>query len=215
MKASTLLKHDLEKVKNLFPKLEYCTNKKYRVLKGEIDICDVKGKYWDSFKIAIQIPINYPNGVPIVLELSDNIVRDDSRHISKEGFCCIDITHQLLFQAKRGIKMLNFIRDQVYPYLANQLHFDSTGEYANGEYKHHFSGVKQFYNEKLRLTDSNTIVHIIELILKNKIPSRNLLCPCGIKKFKNCHEEELSFLKTVGKNQLQQDLIEFKKLIIQ
>lgn len=210
-----MLKKDLEEVKNFFPKLVYCTNKDLRCLKGKLDICDTKGQYWDSFEIAIEIPKNYPHGVPIVLELSDNIDRDDDRHISQEGFCCVDITHELLFQAKRGIKMIDFIKVQVYPYLANQLYFDSVGEYANGEYQHHFDGVKQFYKEKLGLTDPKIIIALLELIIDNKLSSRNSPCPCGGTKIKNCHENEVKFLKSVGKKQLQDDLRGFQRIILE
>lgn len=214
MKIQNQLKHDLEEVKSLFPKLVYCTSKDLRALKGDIDICDSNGQYWDTFKIVVTIPENYPYGVPILLELSEKIDREDDRHISKNGICCIEITHELLYQAKRGIRMIEFIRDQVYPYLANQLYFDVEGDYANGEYRHHFDGIVEFYNQKLRLSDPNVIVSIIELIIENKLPSRNNLCPCGKEKYKNCHEKELEFLKTVGKDQLQEDLKGFKQLLI-
>lgn len=214
MKISNQLKHDLEEVKRLFPKLVYCTSDKLRALKGAIDICDSNGQYWDTFKIVVTIPEKYPYAVPVLVEISEKIDREDNRHISKGGICCVEITHELLYKARRGIKMVEFIREQAYPYLANQLYFDLEGNYANGEYGHYFDGVVQFYAEKLKLSDPNLIILILNQVIENKLPHRNDPCLCGKGKFKNCHKKELEFLKTVGKAQLQEDLKGFKLLTV-
>lgn len=211
--VGTVLKKDLEKVLSTFPKLKFCKNKNLNFLKGEIDIFDSNGIYWDSFTIAIVIPKNYPNAVPGVIELSKNIERIDDRHISEYGECCLDITHELLYQARSGIKIIDFIKNSVYPYFANQLFFLSQGKYANGEYAHHFNGVKQFYKEKLGLDDIPLIIKILELIIINKVPSRNSICPCGEKKIKYCHDSQIEFLKSVGKTQIKSDLMEFRKIL--
>lgn len=211
MRNNGLLIKDLNEVRSIFPKLKYSTNKDFKILKGEIDIFDSNGVYWDSFTIAVEVPKKYPNAVPQVLELSNNIERIDDRHISKDGVCCIGITHELLFKARKGIRMIDFIKNSVYPYFANQLYFLSHGEYANGEYAHHFNGVKQFYKEKLGLNDIPLIINILELIILNKVPSRNSTCPCGLKKIKHCHNSQIEFLKSIGKPQIKSDLHQFKR----
>lgn len=214
MKIRNQLKHDLEEVKNLFPKLVYCTNKELRALKGDIDICDNNGQYWDTFRIVVTIPEKYPYAVPVLVEISEKIDRVNDRHLTKDGVCCVEMTHLLLYKAKLGIRMTEFIRDHVYPYLANQLYFDVKGNYANGEYGHYFEGIVEFYDKKLGLSDPNIIISIIALIIENKLPSRNSLCPCGKAKYKNCHEKDLEFLKIVGKDQLLEDLKGFKQVIV-
>lgn len=213
MRTSKLLETDLEEIQEIFPKLKYFIKDDLRAVRGEIDICDCEGNYWETFKIAVVIPKNYPFGVPQLLELSKIIERDKDRHISEEGLCCVDMDHELLVQSKKGIKLLDFIKNQVYPFLCNQLYFDLESEYANGEYQHYFDGVRQFYSRRLRLDDPALIVKILQLVLANKVPKRNVICPCGKDKIKKCHEKEINFLKSVGAQKLKKDLIEFQKLI--
>jgi len=208
------LQKDIELIKEVFPKLGYAVHKKKKFIKGDIDICDVDGNYWDTFSIAVLIPEKYPFDVPILFELSEKIPREDKRHISKLGQCCVDIDHELLHWSKRGILISEFIKSKVYPFLANQLYYEEKGEYANGEYDHFFNGVKQFYATKLNLHDPKIIIEVINFILANKIPGRNDLCPCGNnKKFKHCHESSFHYLKSVDRSRLLKDLGEFNLII--
>lgn len=214
MKAETVLKADLAKVSELCPKLKYYTNDKGRVLKGDLDICDVKGQYWDTFEIGILIPLNYPYGVPIVAELSTKIPRIDDRHISKHGFCCVEIDHELQFLAKKGLSLFDFISEKVYPYFANQLYYEKEGHYAKHEHKHGFDGVRVFYAEKLNIQDYATAIKFLDSILNGRLPSRNDECfCCSGKKIKHCHYESLNFLRSIDIKRLTEDRKEFGKLL--
>lgn len=213
MNANKLLTLDLEEVKLYFPKLGFFVKDKKYYLKGDLDICDSSGVYWDTFKVGIAIPEDYPYGVPLVLEISEKIPRESSRHISKDGLCCVDIDHELLYLARRGLKLVDFIRDKVYPFFANQLYFEENdGKYANGEYKHNFHGVRQFYSERLSLTEPAICVQFLERLVANNLPKRNDPCLCSSgKKYKRCHEEKMEFLKSVGMEKLKADLDQFRK----
>lgn len=197
-----------------FPKLRrYFWNEelKFWVIDGELDICDTRGEYWDTFDIKIVVPNTYPYCVPYVLETGQKIPREDDRHISKEGICCLDIEHRLLHMSRRGIRLADFITDKVYPYFANQIYYESEKHYSSGEYRHHFGGVKQFYEEDLQITSTEEVVLILNHILNEKELERNDPCFCGKDKYKRCHLDTVKFLKSVGKEQLKLDLSKFQK----
>lgn len=215
MNVNKLLYKDVEVVNKIFPKLRFAEKGKsdYWLLHGELDICDIKGVYWDTFLIEINIPITYPYCIPEVREISQIIPRTSNRHISLDGICCLDITHRLLYMAKKGIQLTDFIRNKVYSYFANQLYYDANKFYAGEEFAHNFNGVVQFYKESLNLSDSKIIISILQHILTNQLPGRNEYCSCGSKtKFKKCHSESVEFLKFLGKERIIDDLNGFLKI---
>lgn len=179
---------DFEEVSQFFPKLSFKKNDKSKswMVFGELDICDQAGEYWDTFEIIIYIAENYPYCIPLVKEKSKIIQREVDWHISEDGFCCLDIEHKLLNLKQRGINLTEFIKTKVYTYFANQLYRKSEGNYADGEYEHHFGGIRQFYEEDLKIKDVDIAIDILCKIISNRLPGRNDPCPCGKGKFKNC-----------------------------
>lgn len=204
---------DYQLTSERFPKLKnyfWSEELKVWIIDGELDICDTAGEYWDTFVIRIIVPNTYPYCVPLVIEKSEKIPREADRHISKEGICCLDIEHRLLKMSRRGIRLVDFMTDKVYPYFANQLYFEQEQKYSSGEYGHGFEGVKQLYKEIGIVTVEEAIM-ILEHILHAKELERNKVCFCGKGKYKKCHLEKVNFLKSVGKTQLERDLADFKK----
>ena len=108
--------------------------------------------------------------------------------------------------AIRGINLSDFIKDIVYPFLANQLYFEKEGEYANGEWEHRDEGIIQFYRSQLDIQNNQLEILILNAILNNRIPARNEPCICKQKKFKKCHYESVQFLKNLGNYRLREDL---------
>lgn len=204
---------DFKEVKNRFPKLSYFWNSelKWWVIRGDIDICDIKGIYWNTFNVSIGVPTSYPNCVPIVIENSNLIPREIEWHISPEGICCIDIGHNLIAMSKRGINIFSFIKEKVYPYLANQIFKLENKKYAGEEYLHHFDGVIQYYNEDHKLPTIDSIIVMLERIMSSKI-GRNESCPCRSgKKVKECHIDNIKVIASLGKEKLSEDLKRLKE----
>lgn len=215
MRRGNNFEEDFETALELFPKLRMIWDSQHEswYIKGQLDICDEIGEYWDSFDIQIIVPKSYPHCVPLVKEVSRLIKRDIDWHISKEGICCLDIDHKMLFLGARGIKIRDFIRSLVYPYFANQLYRMRTGKYAGEEFRHHFGGIQQFFSEDLKICDAETAILILEAILNNKLPGRNDPCVCRRRKFKKCHLTSVEFLSSLPKARLEMDLVEYKKVI--
>lgn len=212
------LEKDLSNFLSIYPNYSYNERPelKFSILSGPLDICGLDGSYLDSFNIEIYLnKEEYPNIVPVVKEVGGKIKRGAINHLDKDGYCCLDMIHELEFLAKKGISIVPFYREKIYPFFANAVYKSIEGQYAAGEYDHDFKGVVQFYKEKLFLESPKIIVELLLAIKKNKLPSRNDLCLCGSqKKFKNCHLKQIEFLKSLNKQRIIADIEGFEKLII-
>lgn len=216
MGANNQFETDYRLISDKFPKLNnsfWSEKLNSWVIDGQLDICDTKGEYWDTFDIRIVVPNTYPYCVPIVLERSSKIPREADRHISKEGICCVDISHQLLRMSRRGIRLIDFVTNKVYPYFANQVYYESEHHYSSGEYAHNFDGVKQFYFESTKIASIEEAIMILDYMVNGKELGRNANCFCGKSKYKKCHLQIVEFLQSIGKGQLKQDLLDFRKEI--
>lgn len=208
-KKKSPFERDFIVAKERFPKLTYGWNDKIKmwVITGELDICDVEGVYWNTFQITILVPRGYPYCVPIVAEKSTFIPRDIEWHISPEGICCLDISHNLKAMSKLGINLTSFISEKVYTYFANQLYKLEENKYAGGEYAHHLDGVIQYYIETHQLQDKRAIVTMLQQLTSKTNIGRNDPCPCGNgRKTKYCHQSSIDTLKTLGNERLLSDL---------
>ncbi|MCM4152038.1 hypothetical protein DHD05_10580 [Arenibacter sp. N53] len=211
------LKKDVKSFLEIYPGYSYYKKygEKYSVIKGEIDVCDTMGNYLDSFNIEIYLDNDrYPYFIPIVKERSTKIKRHEDWHIDKDGICCLDIEHELEYKAKKGIEFIDFYQNSIYPFFANTVYKMNFGKYSNGEYRHFFKGVQQFYSEKLLLDNKHLIIGILNAILINALPGRNdRPCICGLdKKFKRCHLKCVEFLKSLSKERLLKDLAGFEEI---
>lgn len=210
----TRFERDVKAAQEVFPKLSIIstTNKGWKVA-GEVDVCDTAGNYWDTFLIEVTFTKMYPHCVALLYETGGKIQRHIDYHIDDNGLCCVDITHKLLHRSKRGLSVIDYLREWVYPYLANQIYRQTENTYAAGEYEHHFAGVRQFYTDSLKLSTENA-EKILRAIVEKKDVGRNSKCPCGSEeKVKRCHEGSILFLKTLDRNVLESDLRRFTEFI--
>lgn len=185
------------------------------VLQGVIDIIDDNLQFWGNYEVKIIVPkIKFPHVIPYVIETSKKIKRDTSFHISDEGLCCLDIPHKLEIERSRGISLVDFYQNYIYPFFANHQYKLKTKKYAGEEYDHFHKGIEQFYKEEYHLTDNQKIIEYLEYALEFKKAERNKQCPiCGKPKYKNCCRLLVDKIKRYGKNQLQIDLEGFRSAL--
>lgn len=211
MKVS--IERDIERFIEKYPKFSVVSfdNTNYIKLQGVIDIVDVEGVYWDSYEISILLlKQNYPHITPKVFEVTEKIKREDDWHISVDGECCLDILHKMLLLENKGIDVISFYQNKVYPFFANHAYKLKTGDYANGDYPHQFDGIKYFYENDLGLKDINFIIVLLTSMTTNKLPSRNSICLCKQRKYKYCHLPIAEKLILFGHKRLLDDLQLFK-----
>jgi hypothetical protein len=217
MIKKTKLEKDIDSFCEIYPSFKYYKNykKKFCYVIGDLDVCDLEANFYNTFRVKIFLNKDkYPYSVPIVEEISKYIDRIDDNHLDEDGICCLDIEHNLEKNSKKGIHLTSFYREKVYPFFVNFIFKQDTGNYANGEYEHFFDGVVQYYKEELEIEDLQTITKIIYSVASNTIPNRNEMCLCGSSlKIKNCHLTKIIPLKSLSKERLISDLINFEKIV--
>jgi len=210
----SILKRDIVKFLEVYHKFENVTLKKQNceALYGEIAIVDKKKQHWKNYKVLITINSSYPHTIPKVYEISEIIERDWDYHISKEGACCLNISHDLILKRNRGINLTEFYQEVIYPFFANHQYKIAEGEYANGEYKHHGDGIIQYYEQKLNLKEPVLILKLINKALESGKSEPNKECSiCGKPKYKKCCRPIVNKLRLYGIDQLKTDLSVFVK----
>ncbi|WP_299159163.1 hypothetical protein [uncultured Tenacibaculum sp.] len=209
------LRKDLNSFLSSFYKFERVKldNSDELAIVGTVDVVDEIGVHWKSYKIVILLnEENYPNIIPKVFELTDIIERDWDYHVSKKGYCCLDIPHKLIKQKRRGINLTEFYKNVIYPFFANHQFKLAKGSYANGEYEHYDKGIIQFYKEEFGLIDVEVIIKHIELAVGEYKAEPNRECPiCGKPKYKKCCKPISNSLLVYGISRLKSDLELFRK----
>ena len=214
-----ILQKDLKSFLSIYSKFKKVNipRKKIIILRGQIDVCDVKGNYFKTFDLDIIInKYSYPYTIPEVKERSKFIERNQEWHINNEGFCCLDMDHKLIKMSQRGIHIGTFYRDVIYPFFCNTVFKQLYNNYANGEYPHEFEGVQSFYKNELNLNNPELILKVLRSIKTGKTPGRNQLCVCENDKYKNCkkHFESIEFLKNLPTQRILVDLKYFEEKLL-
>lgn len=203
---------DIAQVLEHYPKLELTEEKKRKFLKGEIDIFDVDGLYIESYEIKISIPLNYPYGFPVLYETSNKFPHIPDRHVNDEGSCCVCSLQEEDMVTQKGISIIDYIGAYVIPYLANQIYFEHTGLWANGDYEHDTDGIFQYYRELFKTESIEETTDLLSVLSESKM-NRNDLCFCGSNfKLKRCHIDTYRNIKNFQPKRLLEDLTALKRL---
>lgn len=200
-------KHDLAEVERRFPKLRLGEYLGKKALVGVIDVSDAEGNFLEEFEVALLIPEKCPYGVPDLFETSQKLPRGEDDHVNPIGLCCVEMDLDLMVQARRGIRLSDFLTKKVYPFFLSILHKISEGTYPGGDYAHGTEGRLQRYRERFNTNDDFFVLDALELALSGRSVGRNDLCWCGSdRKAKRCHLDDSYWLRAIGNAQLQQDL---------
>jgi hypothetical protein len=212
MNISILLKQDEARIKKYFPGLKVINSSgKLNLIEGSLDITDDEGNWWDSFKIRLFVMPGYPYSIPVMFENGGKLEKSADRHFHEDNSCCVAMEHTLLHRCSSGLTITDFLQEFAVPYFANQIYYNINGKYADKEYAHGFSGVRQFYEETLSVNNDATAIMLLDALVTSTLPGRNSSCICGSgKKFKNCHSKAAIYLQITGMQRILGDLQMFK-----
>ena len=197
----------------LFPDLHYKVEGDNVYLVGSIHV-DTKindKKIYDSFRIQILFPNEYPEFYPIVFEPSHKIPK--SFHMNPNNSLCLgtELEIGMIFYQNRSIS--NFIIHLLMPYLISFIYNRDYGVFPFGERKHGSDGKLEFYKELFDITEISSIIKFLNAIKKEKLRGHQL-CPCGSRKmFRNCHWSSAQKLLIIPKKLITQEIAYFQKLL--
>ncbi len=182
-----------ELIYNYYPTLDYSTVDNKIKIEGELFIKEIN----DSYSIEILFPDDYPNILPIVREVSNDIPQTENRHINGDGSCCLCIPQLEKYYFPNNSNIKQFLENLVIPFFANQAYFDIYGKWLTGEYNHGHRGIYDFYSEYFNVLDINIIVRFIKLTLSSNI-NINKKCLCNSNRpIKKCHLFKINNLKII------------------
>ena len=189
-----------------FEKLKQITCQNGKVfIRGEIDVVDKAGHYWESYKVEIHHADGFPFKFPDVYEVGGKIPRIADWHIYEDSYsCCLTVPPLEMIKCRNGITLVNFIGNEVLPYFFNQTHRREEGYYTNGEYSHGYVGVLEFFETELKTAgDVRATINMLFKIATTRKPDRTHDCFCGKKvKYRKCHRGAYEKLVVIGKEQL-------------
>ncbi|MCK4344833.1 MAG: SEC-C domain-containing protein [Bacteroidales bacterium] len=202
----TRIEKQYKEIEKVFPKLKLVKGNSFFSIQGTIEIIDKERTFWDSFDVDIKLK-NFPSSFPQLFETSNKIPKVADRHIYTDtGACCVCGYPQMILATKRSnFTIKHYIDEYVIPCFANQIYFEKTGKWKNGEYSHGDKGIVEAYLDLLKLNNEKELLVIIQdyLLKKYNIVGRNDKCICGSnRKYKKCCADRIQILNTIGENEV-------------
>jgi hypothetical protein len=157
-------------------------------IRGVLPIRDLTtGEEIDRYLIEIELPNDYPKGVPVVREKGGRIPRIIDRHIyENDGTCCLFVLDEQWKHYPEGATLVEFINGPVYQYFLSQSYFELTGKWLFGERGHGIVGILEYYSEELGTNDPKFILGFLDY-LSLKVVKGHWDCFCGSgKRLRHC-----------------------------
>lgn len=202
--------NDIITVPATFNKLRIVELDAEKILKGEIDIVDAKGKLWDIYHIEIKGSDRYPYSFPKLFETECAFPKNVDWHVYEfdDLSCCVDIPISEKMLCKNGLHVTDYIQGYAIPYLANQSFRKIEGYYLYGEYSHGILGKIEYYQSKLNAANPQQLLQMLDFIIRGFPIYRTAMCPfCRNVKFRHCHREVFNELSSI-KDMLMFDVLE-------
>lgn len=210
-KGYSIFVDQLNQVIHRYPDFEISSKNGKEFLRGNLEIIDDEGKSWESFQVKIKYKEGFPYRFPKVFETSDRIPKIADWHIYKDGSCCIDVLPSEIIKCRDGITIVDFIENELTPYLFNQAYRMVEGYYVNAGYSHGLMGIYEFFSSRLRTRkDVRKTLSLMHYIATKPRLNRSNKCFCGSNElFRKCHMQAYDELNKLDESFLldQMELI--------
>lgn len=174
-------------IREAYPKFSIINKDGVDIICGELDLVDDNGVFCSSYTIEIHPHPSYPYQFPHVFEKGGRIPVNIDWHVFPDGHCCIKAVPEEMMICRKGIRLADFIEQQVKPYFFNQLFREIHG-YFYKERPHGLQADIDYYGEILGSKDPLFILNTLKFILSRKEPKRTDKCFCGSgNKYRYCH----------------------------
>ena len=143
----------------------------------------------DKFAIELKIPANYPIQLPSVKETGGRIPQ--SFHHHDYGTLCLGAPLEIKMKFQKNPTLLEFVDDQVIPYLYSFSYFEYYGKLPYGELSHGGKGIIEYYRQLLKVESDMTILCFLRILTDDDYRG-HLDCPCASgERMRNCHGIQL------------------------
>lgn len=153
-----------------------------KIVRGRYNVM-VDGKRFDSFRVRIEVPRDYPQALPVLFLTDDRVPRIPDRHVnSANGDTCLYVPAE--WMVKRPDDHFDtWLRLPVRNYFLAQRYYEEHGRFPpDGERRHYDEGMLDAYAELLGTSRNLKKMHYLLRILSHKNSKGHWLCPCGSKR---------------------------------
>jgi hypothetical protein len=189
---------ETSELKESFPTLNLKLDREHEsaVVKGKLFVTDEIG-----FTVLLELPNDYPAGVPILRCDPKEIPWKADRHVNeKNGEGCLCVRSEYRIHWPLGSSLATFIQRLVVPYYIGQFYYDTHGCWPpTGHRSHGAPGILEAYTDlaaPLGDVSIKTIERLMRLLARKAVPKGHELCPCGsMKPLRKCHGEVIRNLR--------------------
>ena len=146
---------------------------------------------YDEYKIEITVSERFPEEVPLVRELENNLP-PDFEHFYDNGALCLGAACELydFLAEKRSLRC--FIDEIVMSYFYTVSYYKRYGVVPFGERSHGVRGIEEAYMERYETQEKNTLIQLLLYLAGVRRYRGHIECPCGSgKKFRDCHGDKV------------------------
>ena len=139
----------------------------------------------DKYSVEIQIPMSYPNELPLVKEVGGRIPKEF--HTSYDGMLCLGTPLALKMRFYQDQSLIGFVENCLVEYLYGYSHKLKFGRLPFGEFSHGVPGIIQHYQELFAVKNIRFLLRLLDVLVKENYRGHNR-CPCGSgEKLRKCH----------------------------
>ena len=165
-----------------------------------------------GFSVHLEIPCNYPRGIPTMRCNPKEIPWQIDRHVDPDtGLACLCVTSEYRKHWPLGSDLMDFLGAVVHPYLVGQAYYQDHDHWPTGhERSHGTAGIIEAYEELLTPmgpVSYSVVLHFMQLLARPTDPKGHEACPCESgRRLRNCHQSLLVELRqTIDPAHAQQD----------
>lgn len=147
------------------------------------------GQVVDRFEIEVEMPWNYPVGIPAVREVIGRIKRGEEYHTHPDGRLCLFVPGERWRYWPAGAGLVKFLMGPVRSFFIGYMQHEKKGEWPFGQRGHRQEGIYEAYAEMWHNVDREEVAKRLK-VLSQPLPRWRDPCPCGNKaRFGKCHGE--------------------------
>jgi len=181
-----------------YPSLHLFIRDGTAIVQGTLPICSPStGRVLDRWAVRIELPADYPRGLPVVREAGDRIPRTPEAHMNADGAACVVLPTEWYTRHPDGAPLVTFLEGPVLSFFLGQSLRAIGEEWPFGEWSHGSDGIWQFYGSLFNTEDRRVIAAHLEVLSAERIKG-HFPCPCGTgSNVRSCtHRKVLEELRT-------------------
>jgi hypothetical protein len=165
-------------------------------VRGTFPVLSPEGRELDRYQVAIELPADYPEGLPVVREVGGRIPWHEDSHVETDGKACVLIPDDRWRGFPKGAPFRHFLEGPVHNFFLGQSLVAQGEKWPFGEWRHGREGVLQYYQELFGTVDLRTVARFLHVLNKLNL-KLHWDCPCGSgRKIEKCCKSRIIDLRS-------------------